>query len=68
MIKKNTHQISVNKGNRLYQELEKKYKEDSIKQEFQAREARMQEIKESRKPISKVDLINHKQKYDDLMS
>ena len=57
----------ISKKPKLYQEIEKKFTEEQLKEVDKERLDKLKEIKELRKPVSKDDIENHSRKYDDLM-
>lgn len=57
----------ITKKPKMYQEIEKKFSEEQIRELEKERFEKLKEIKESHKSINKDDIESHSKKYDDLM-
>lgn len=57
----------ISKKPKMYQEIEKKFTEEQLRDIEKERLDKLKEIKELRKPLTKDDIESHSRKYDDLM-
>lgn len=57
----------IAKKPKLYQEIEKKFTEEQMRELEKERLEKLKEIKDQHRPLNKDDIESHSRKYDDLM-
>lgn len=57
----------ISKQPKLYQEIEKKFTDEQLKELEKERLMKLKEIKENRKPLSKDEIESHARKYEELI-